>query len=319
MNRRTIVKFSSSINQPRTKHGQNTDNKKGWVPLDSCDLSSSYPCFVRVSSVANEFLGVLKLVLSGIALLAWTAAATAQPPSGGTGSSNMGSSSSAGSITTGINAPGFGTAGFGTTGSTGTGTGFTGGTSYGGSTGRVGSSSYGGGSGSGTYPVSTTNPFASTYANPLSAGLPTNSGTSSTGPAFGSPLYGKTVVPNLQSTGSTGGLSSSTSMTNMVGASSVGVKRSLPYQAVYGPVAWPAAPATSSTAPLKARADLQDMLGQSASLPSRAGIKVLTNGSAVVLQGKVTDHHERQLAEAIVRLSPGVYDVHNELAVGGAP
>ncbi len=317
MNRRTIVKFSSSINQPRTKRGQNTDNKKGWVPLDSCDLSSSYPCFVRVSSVANEFLGVLKLVLSGVALLAWTTAATAQFTSGSSGSSGMGSSGSsgsAGSITTGINAPGFGTAGFGTTGSTGTGTGFTGGT-----TGRVGSSSYGGSSGSGTYPVSTTNPFASTYANPLSAGLPTNSGTSSSGPAFGSPLYGKTTVPNLQSTGSTGGLSSSTSMTNMVGGSSVGVKRSLPYQAVYGPVAWPAAPATSSTAPLKARADLQEMLGQSASLPSRAAIKVMTNGSAVVLQGKVADHHERQLAEAIVRLSPGVYDVHNELTVSVAP
>jgi osmotically-inducible protein OsmY len=44
------------------------------------------------------------------------------------------------------------------------------------------------------------------------------------------------------------------------------------------------------------------------------------DGSTVVLRGSVRDDHERRLAEALVRLTPGVRAVRNELtAPGGSP
>jgi osmotically-inducible protein OsmY len=50
-------------------------------------------------------------------------------------------------------------------------------------------------------------------------------------------------------------------------------------------------------------------------LPSRAGIRVVGAGDVVVLQGKVSDDHERRLAEMIIRLTPGVREISNELEV----
>jgi len=44
---------------------------------------------------------------------------------------------------------------------------------------------------------------------------------------------------------------------------------------------------------------------------------VTTEGSVVVLQGSVASEHDRALAEQLARLEPGVWDVRNELVVGG--
>jgi len=68
------------------------------------------------------------------------------------------------------------------------------------------------------------------------------------------------------------------------------------------------------------RADLQQIIGVSSRLPSRGNIQVVMDGPTVVLRGKVQDDHERRLAEAMVRLSPGVRQVRNELATpDGSP
>jgi hypothetical protein len=61
--------------------------------------------------------------------------------------------------------------------------------------------------------------------------------------------------------------------------------------------------------------NLQQMLSQSAALPSNRNIQIAMDGSTVVLQGWTADDHERRLAEGMVRLTPGVHDVRNELQV----
>jgi len=38
-------------------------------------------------------------------------------------------------------------------------------------------------------------------------------------------------------------------------------------------------------------------------------------GGSLVLRGIVNDDHERRLAEAVARMTPGVRDLRNELAV----
>jgi osmotically-inducible protein OsmY len=61
------------------------------------------------------------------------------------------------------------------------------------------------------------------------------------------------------------------------------------------------------------RPELQDIVARATRLPSRDRIRVLTDGDTVVLRGLVRDERERRLAEALIRLSPGVRLVRNEL------
>jgi hypothetical protein len=64
------------------------------------------------------------------------------------------------------------------------------------------------------------------------------------------------------------------------------------------------------------RNDLQAVIAaQTDALPSRANIRALTVDNAVVLRGTVVSERERQVAEAIVKLTPGVYNLRNELVV----
>jgi hypothetical protein len=63
---------------------------------------------------------------------------------------------------------------------------------------------------------------------------------------------------------------------------------------------------------------VQNVVLNSTRLPSRSGIRVGVVGQTVVLQGTVSDDHERRLAESIIRLTPGVRDVQNQLVIPGA-
>jgi hypothetical protein len=42
------------------------------------------------------------------------------------------------------------------------------------------------------------------------------------------------------------------------------------------------------------------------------------DGATVVLRGTAGSDHEKQLAETLARLEPGVYDLRNEIQVQGA-
>src|SRR5205814_419419 len=67
--------------------------------------------------------------------------------------------------------------------------------------------------------------------------------------------------------------------------------------------------------PEQRRTDLQAILARTSALPTAVGIQVTMDGPVVVLRGQVPDDDQRRLAENVLRLSPGVHQVRNELEV----
>jgi hypothetical protein len=172
--------------------------------------------------------------------------------------------------------------------------------------------------------VSTSNPFAAYYANPRAAGLPSGSSRA----AFGSPLYatttstttptstlgtagGRLTTPGLGGTGLYGSGFTGGSPTSFSGSSSSGSRRAPAYTATLGFSYQPATPSRLQT-------DIQQMLANSTALTASRNIQVSVKGSTVVLQGRAADEHDRRLAESLVRLTPGVRDVQNNIEVGQA-
>jgi hypothetical protein len=152
------------------------------------------------------------------------------------------------------------------------------------------------------------NPFYAYYANPFAAGLPSTSGLGSTTTttrtaAYGTPLYGTTS--NSMSTGT-----ANVSGTNQgyPGSNSIGIRRAPTYTTV---IAFERTPVR----PTAVRADVQGILAKSSKIASKDTIIVAADGDGIVLRGLAKDDHERRLAEALVRLTPGVHNVRNELAV----
>ncbi|MCX7671474.1 MAG: BON domain-containing protein, partial [Anaerolineae bacterium] len=62
-------------------------------------------------------------------------------------------------------------------------------------------------------------------------------------------------------------------------------------------------------------AEVRAVIQRSESLVSRDNINVLVDGRNVILRGTVASDDERRLAEALVRLTPGVDEIVNELVV----
>lgn len=59
--------------------------------------------------------------------------------------------------------------------------------------------------------------------------------------------------------------------------------------------------------------DLRSVIDRSSSIANPKGIEVVTDGSVVVLRGRVKDEEEAATAEGVIRLTPGVKAVKNEL------
>jgi len=183
----------------------------------------------------------------------------------------------------------------------------------------------------GTGGVSSSNPFAAYYSNPMAAGLVLSGVTSRT--TFGNPLYANvnpTTTSGLGSTGlggSRGGLgtpglggsgggfpglgSAGGYGSGGYGMGTTGVRTAPRYSASLS-----FAPAT--TAPSGLQTNLQRMISQSTSLQASRNIQVSMDGPTIVLQGWAADEHDRRLAEGMVRLTPGVHDVRNELQIATA-
>jgi len=84
------------------------------------------------------------------------------------------------------------------------------------------------------------------------------------------------------------------------------------YQVNYnGQVATQTAIATTVTP----NADFQQRLASAPGMQSSSGLQVFTTGNTAILRGKVGSDYAKQLAAAMIRLEPGVYDVQNELVV----
>jgi hypothetical protein len=154
--------------------------------------------------------------------------------------------------------------------------------------------------------IGTTSFLGAYYVNPLALGLSTGSTTGSTTSQanFGTALY------NLTTTNQTNSSSS---------------RRTAPASGYFGaPIGVRRLPAYATTlrikdmpppeSPVQVREDLRNMLAQSGQLDSRDAVRVLMDGPAVVLQGVVADDDERRLVENMVRLTPGVNAIRNELA-----
>jgi hypothetical protein len=168
--------------------------------------------------------------------------------------------------------------------------------------------------------VSNTNPFYQSYQEPLSLGMTTGNQRTT----FGMPLYNlsQSITGNLTGGGAlgiTGGTSATTF--NPSPATYMTTPFMVGFATVSGSGATP--PPTRTLPPAVAsrlQRDAQQVINQSSALPSKGGIRISVVGPAVVLQGVVSDDHERRLAEGLVRLTPGINEVVNELRLtNGGP
>ena len=251
--------------------------------------------------------GGLVLLLVGVAP-AQSRTSSSSGSSGSSGSFTGSSSGSSGSFTGSSS----GSSGSFTGSSSGSSGSFTGSSGSGASSGSGNSSG-----GSSSNPGSTTQ-FGRYYGNPLYNGLATSSGSSasSTGSKYlraapvsvnlGNPLYNAASLNTTSTRGSTG-IGTQGTGTTFAGANSAGIRRSPGYvtEAVFE------MPARATLETM--RPELQSVLSRATRLPSRDSIRVTTDGDTVVLRGQVRDERERRLAEAMIRLSPGVRLVRNEL------
>jgi hypothetical protein len=173
--------------------------------------------------------------------------------------------------------------------------------------------------------VSRADPFYSFFNNPLSYGLTSTTSTSGGSTsnngatpakstvAFGSPTYGTAVTTTTnRGTGTTGG----------VGTATTGIMSG--YPGISGtPTIGSKAPVYSIALGFRPRpmvagevqAGVRQVLNNSSMLGPDRKIDVTTNGNAVVLRGTVGSEDDRRLAESMVRLTPGVYEVNNFLQV----
>ncbi len=124
-------------------------------------------------------------------------------------------------------------------------------------------------------------------------------------------------------TGMTGGLNTGLGGTSMLGGRgtaagtrSTNAARSVPYVAE---LAEPLRPTPTPVAAGNFRTQVQSVITRSSAFAANRDIQVNTEGQVVVLQGAVGTDRERQLAEALLRLTPGVRDVRNELQVREPP
>jgi BON domain len=240
---------------------------------------------------------------------------------GGTGGGSLGGS--LGSSSLGGSSGTFTGSSSGTfTGSSGTFTGSSSGTFTGSTTtGRTGSLTGGAGGLNSSSTINTANPLYQYEGNPLAAGLPTttNNNSSQYLRQFPSPLSFATPLYNLSGTsgrggvgGSVGSLSgsgtASISSTTFRGANTFGTPRVPVYMAE---LAFERAPRPAGAV----RSNVQDVIARSTRLPSRDRIRVSMEGNVVVLQGQVSGPREKRLAESVIRLTPGVYEVRNDLIV----
>ena len=67
------------------------------------------------------------------------------------------------------------------------------------------------------------------------------------------------------------------------------------------------------------RTDVQSILSRSSALTSAGNIQAFMDGNTLVLRGSVSSEQERRLAEAMARLTPGVFTLRNDLRVPNQP
>jgi len=221
----------------------------------------------------------------------------------------------------GLQAQGTATTGNGTSSTTATGTGGTGGTSSAVGTAAVNLAAptnlivpvpilaiTNTGSSATTTP-STSNPFYYTYANPSSLGMPSIYATNLGPPTKYTGTMGKGLYLNAATTSSS--TTGSTTTNAGVGFSTQPTPRSPAYYTVLGEGLTPKAYAAGNVS-----AELKQKFAASSYFKKGDAIQVqVASNGVVLLRGQVASESERIRAEGMIRITPGVNDVQNELQV----
>ncbi len=165
------------------------------------------------------------------------------------------------------------------------------------------------------------NPFAGFYANPLYAGRAGQGGPSVAPGGFGTPLY------TLTSTGTAAGGRGATGRTGAAGLGATGmggrgglggtnqsgIVVPIPVQINY---AAQIRFRTPPTAPANIQGDIRNTLDNSSLIADGRSVQVITDAqNNVTLRGVVRDEEEARIIEGVVRLTPGVRVIQNELTV----
>jgi BON domain len=160
--------------------------------------------------------------------------------------------------------------------------------------------------------ISSSNSFASTFANPMWQGRAGAQADQNPG-GFGQTLYtstgtgagGRTGTGGIGRTGGIGGGYGG----GLGGSMNDGTVVALPVQ-----ISYPAVirfPVTPVAAP-QLQTDLSGIIGRSG-IANPAGVQVTVEGSTVTLRGTVRDEEEARLVIGMVRLTPGIRGLKNEL------
>jgi hypothetical protein len=168
--------------------------------------------------------------------------------------------------------------------------------------------------------LASANPFMAYYANPLALGLATanpdyRGAAPGGGPGAGPVPWGTALYSNVYSTGNTMRVNLSTQNQYRGGlggglANGFGTSGRVPSYVTR----MEGVGRTPGALQLQ-RPQLEQIIRSSSALASRAGIQVDVRDGAVILKGVVPSERERRLAENLLRLSPGVSVVRNELTV----
>ena len=158
---------------------------------------------------------------------------------------------------------------------------------------------------------SSANPFANTYVTPQSLGLPslyanTFGQLQKVTGTFGKGLY----LPNASTTASSGAASTTTNAGT--GFNTAPTPRAPLYVTVLGDdIPFKTHASSDLYANLKAAID------RSTFVKSKDTIEVQVAAGTVILRGQVGSDRERRMVEGMMRLTPGVQNVQNELQIPG--
>lgn len=166
-----------------------------------------------------------------------------------------------------------------------------------------------GSAGSTTSIPSSSNPFVRSYINPLSLGMPSvYANTTATAPAKPAGSFGKGLYLTTTPSASAGGVGSATG--NTASFSTIGIPRT-PY---YSTTLSDEIPFVNHSMPML-QANVKAVIERSSFLKQKENIQVAIDGNVVVLTGQVTSEKQRRLVEGMLRMTPGVREIQNDLIV----
>ena len=167
--------------------------------------------------------------------------------------------------------------------------------------------------------TNTGDPLSHYYINPMAIQYTLAQSGATAVPQFGTPMYA-TLYPGTQIT------SPFSATQNVTGAARVSPAGAGGFGALggannFGTINYKASPTYTTglgfkydpPAPTQVQATIQAVLARSTNLPK--GLEVAVDGPTLVLRGKVADPAQKRLAETLVKLTPGVKAVRNELEV----